>query len=481
VCSPLERAVDGSDRRVRRCSERQPVTDSRHLVRMATASSILLVLLLMGGPTDGRSQLPVFRGAEGFGTRTAAGRGGAVLVVSTLEDSGPGSLRAALATAGPRTVIFERSGTIRLTTGDLLVTEPYLTVAGQTAPSPGITIRGGGIRIQTHDVLVQHVRIRPGDELAPGVYRGNAGAFIVLGREGTSVATSDTFNVVLDHVTASWATDQNMSTWYPVRDITISNSFITEGLRDYNAKNPGQCHACGLLIGEHGIRIAVVRTLFAHHVHRAPEVKGDTQILLVNNVLYDVEDELIDLYDYEKHGPQQAAIIGNVHIPGPSTTAGGLVNALIHLNRNLHPGSQIYQRDNISRRLLVNSVTGFDPIVSVEPSWASAVTALPSAHVESHIKANAGARPGDRDAVDLQIVAQLTARSGRIIDAPHEVGGYPVLDDNLRHLTLPENPSGDHNHDGYTNLEEWLEAFTADVEGRSDRRPAADGARSLLP
>src|SRR6478609_9986754 len=114
----------------------------------------------------GQTALPVFPGAEGFGATTVAGRGGAVLTVTNLNDSGAGSLRAALSAAGPRTVVFETSGTVTLTSDDLVVSNPYLTLAGQTSPSPGITIRGGGIRIMTHDVLIQHVRVRPGDVLA---------------------------------------------------------------------------------------------------------------------------------------------------------------------------------------------------------------------------------------------------------------------------------------------------------------------------
>lgn len=427
-----------------------------------------LVFAAAGRPYDASvpERLPVFPGAEGFGSTTTAGRGGVVLTVTNLNDSGPGSLRDALTAAVPRTVVFETSGTLTLTSGDLVVSSPFLTLAGQTAPSPGITIRGGGLRIETHDVLVQHLRIRPGDVLAKGVYRGNAGGFMVLGREGGSVSASNTYNVVLDHVTASWATDQDMSTYFPVHDVTVSNSFITEGLRDYNARNDGQCHACGFLIGEHSWRVAIVRTLFAHNIHRFPEIKGDTQTVLVNNVDYDNQHEVIDLYDYQGDGPSEATIIGNIHIPGPSTASRGFLNPLIFLNANLTPGTQVYQTDNVSPRVLVNNVVWFNPLAPTPPVWSDSITIMPSGEVESYVKAHSGARPAARDAVDRRIVAEVTSRTGRLIDEPDDVGGYPTLAENTRHLSIPRDPAGDDDHNGYTNLEEWLVPFTAQAEGR---------------
>ncbi len=446
--------------------------------RTVLAWSILAAGAILAVRVWGQTALPVFPGAEGFGATTVAGRGGAVRLVTNLNDAGPGSLRAALSATGPRTVIFETSGTITLTTDDLLVTNPYLTLAGQTAPSPGITIRGGGIRILTHDVLIQHVRVRPGDVLAKQVDRANAGGFIVLGHENTSVEASGTYNVVLDHVSASWATDEDMSTWFPVHDVTVSNSFITEGLRDFNAQNPGQCNACGFLIGEHSVRIAIIRTLFAHQIHRFPEIKGDTQTVLVNNVLYDNQHEIVDIYDYEGHGPQQSTIIGNVHIPGPSTVAWGFLNPLIYLNANLKPGTHVYQRDNVSPRVLVNNVVGFNPIVSAPPVWADGITVMPSGEVEAYLKAHAGARPVDRDSVDRRIVDELANRSGRIIDKPGDAGGYPTLAVNVRSLALPRYANSDDNKNGYTNLEEWLATFTAQVEGTSVRLPGTAGAHA---
>jgi hypothetical protein len=174
----------------------------------------------------------------GFGADTPAGRGGRVLRVTTLNASGPGSLREALETKGPRIVVFEVGGVVDLQGGNLTVTEPFLTVAGQTAPPPGITVVRGGLRIMTHDVLMQHIRVRPGDAGRPK-------------RSGwePEVTTSgaQAYNIVIDHCSLSWAVDENLSVSGPRHDgpagtsrrITLSNNIIAEGLRDSShAKGP---------------------------------------------------------------------------------------------------------------------------------------------------------------------------------------------------------------------------------------------------
>jgi hypothetical protein len=435
----------------------------------------LLVLIALSWTTAvGQTSLPVFPGAEGYGTLTPAGRGGVVFRVTNLNDSGTGSLRAALSASGPRVVIFETSGTITLTSDDLKITNPYLTVAGQTAPSPGITIRGGGIRVFTHDVLIQHLRVRPGDVLATSVPRGNSGAFMAWGVQGNAIDASPVYNVIFDHVTASWATDQNISTWFPLHDVTFSNCLISEGLRDYGAQNPGQCNSCGNLVGPHNRRVAFIRNVLAHHVMRHPTQDGDTATLIVNNLLYNSQREVMDFYDWNNEGPTLASIVGNVHIYGPNTPVTGTLYWMIYLNANLKPGTKIYMQDNVSPRLLSNNVTSFNPIVGTSPLPLTGVTILPSSQLESYLKQSVGARPTDRDAVDTRVIASIAARSGRIIDAPSDVGGYPALAVNVRPLTLPANPSAVA-PSGYTNLEEWLHGFSAALEGRSSA-PAAPTA-----
>jgi len=399
--------------------------------------------------------LPVFPGAQGFGTTTPAGRGGAILRVTNLNDAGPGSLRQALSTTGPRTIIFEISGTIRAS-GDLYITDPFVTVAGQTAPSPGITISGGGMHIQTHDVLIQHVRVRVGDAVAPSGHGDLNGVMI----ENSSATL---YNIVIDHVSASWSLDRNVATWYQHHDITFSHDLISEGLA---AGNSGQN---GFLAGDHGTSIALIGNVFAHNYLRNPYFKGDTYYLMVNNVVYNWGSIGTYLDDPDGSGLQAETLIGNVYIPGPSTP-GGLP---MHIYPNVKSGSQVYVADNTMNRaaspadpwsLVINDVGAWVK-ASSPPVMASALTILPSTLVEASVLAQVGARPADRDNVDIRVVNDVKNGTGRVINSQNDVGGWPVLAVNVRPLTVPANPNGDSGN-GYTNLEIWLQQFAAQVEGR---------------
>jgi len=256
--------------------------------------------------TASSGPLPVFPGAMGFGTTTAAGRGGAILRVTNLNDAGAGSLRAALEATGPRTVIFEVGGMIDLS-DDIYITSPYLTVAGQTAPSPGITLRYAGLQIQTHDVLVQHLRIRVGDLVTPSS----------LGqRDGIQIQNQNTppYNVVIDHVSLSWNTDKNMSTWYALHDVTISHSIIAEPLWDARGQN------YNLLIGDYSTNVTVLGNMFAHSDERNPYAKGATGTVVVNNLLYDFSQVGIpaDRVDEEYLMKPRRWNIGSIKRPAPA-------------------------------------------------------------------------------------------------------------------------------------------------------------------
>src|SRR5262245_263844 len=115
---------------------------------------------------ESRIFAPAFPGAEGFGAETVGGRGGVVLEVTNLNDSGPGSLRQAIEVRGPRIVVFRVDGTIE-NKSPLQIEHPHLTIAGQSAPGGGITLRGEEVRVQTHDVVIRHLRIRTGDVVPP--------------------------------------------------------------------------------------------------------------------------------------------------------------------------------------------------------------------------------------------------------------------------------------------------------------------------
>ena len=205
------------------------------------------------------AQTLAFPGAEGAGRLAAGGRGGAVLRVTSLADSGPGSLRAAIEARGPRTIIFDVAGTIRLAT-DLVIREPRVTIAGQTAPGGGIALADQTLVVRADDVIIRHIRARRGDRL-PG--------------EGDAIWIERGRRIILDHVSASWSIDETLSASSRYRegegyyDLSVQWSIIAESLRRSH-HSEGE-HGYGSLIrGGHGARISFHHNLWAHHVARMP-------------------------------------------------------------------------------------------------------------------------------------------------------------------------------------------------------------------
>lgn len=177
--------------------------------------------------------LPAFPGAEGFGSEARGGRGGAVHEVTNLNNSGPGSLRAAVEASGPRTVVFRVSGTIRLES-NLVIRSARITIAGQTAPGDGICLRDASLDIRASDVVVRFIRCRLGD---------------VAGRDADSVVVSDGERIILDHVSASWGVDETLSVTTDENTldrVTVQWCFITDALNDTEIK--GSPHGYGSLI-----------------------------------------------------------------------------------------------------------------------------------------------------------------------------------------------------------------------------------------
>ena len=306
---------------------------------------------------DLSGELPVFPGAQGFGSTTVAGRGGQVVRVTSLADRGSGTLRAALeGQTRPRTVIFEVGGVIELSS-EIVISAPFVTVAGQTAPDPGVTIVNAGIVVHTHDVLIQHIAIRPGDRVE-GPDPENRDGIAVVGDPRGETAV---FNVVIDHCSITWAIDEGVSTWYAnVRDVTFSNCIIAENLSQ--SLHPKGEHSKGLLIGDHARRIAVIGNLFAHNMRRNPMAKGNTSSIVAGNLIYNPGTAAIDFSDRERSGPARSTISGNVLIRGDDTAEG---LQLVSLSSRVHDTMQIHQTDNIELVSLATT-SGMDPVTTPE-------------------------------------------------------------------------------------------------------------------
>lgn len=369
---------------------------------MLPASLFALLLILLANLTTLCSVtpavaagLPAFPGAEGHGAMTPGGRGGAVILVTNLNASGPGSLRAAVEAKGPRIIVFRVGGTIRQTSV-LEIHEPYLTIAGQTAPGGGITIRGPGFAVMTHDVIIRGMRFRVGAD--DGVDFGNA--------DGLRVDNGS--NVIVDHCSFSWALDENLSTstWSgPTHNVTFQWNIISEGL--YHSKHPEGDHSMGLLIYQGSRLISVHHNLLAHNNQRNPMVKGDADIEFVNNVVYDWGQIATEFTDPEKSGPTQAHLIGNVYKTGPGTVSTNPVRMRSSVSGN------IYLKDN-------SGVAD-----SGAPGAQSSQLHIDRAdQAYESVLSYAGAFAPQRDSIDARVVSEVRQGKGKIINSPSEVGGW---------------------------------------------------------
>ncbi|HWS25134.1 MAG TPA: hypothetical protein VN259_01045 [Xanthomonadales bacterium] len=401
---------------------------------------LLAGLLAIGGAASSVSAEELaFPGALGWAAHTPGGRGGKLLRVTTLATSGPGSLAEALAHPGPRIIVFEVGGVIDLGQQTLRIDAPFLSIAGQTAPFPGITLIRGGVDVATHDVVIRHIRVRPGE----------AGAAKRSGMDFDAISTVGAHDVIVDHCSLTWATDENLSASGPrfveggktledfrnatSQRITFSHNLIAEGLA-HSTHAKGE-HSKGSLIHDHVGQILIIGNLYAHNYERSPMFKGDVRGHIVNNLIYDpgpravhynlIPEEWIG-HDYL---PAEMTLVGNVMRAGPSTPddvallmIGGSADLNLHAQDNLAV-------DRLGRPLpaIGRYTTAAAQIVDMPaPPPAFGVSALPSVEVQDWVIANAGARPWDRDDIDRRIVADVIEGRGAIIDSEKEVGGYPV-------------------------------------------------------
>jgi len=448
--------------------------------RRPLKSLALLVGLAAIGATTAQA-LPVIPGASGFGIDTAAGRGGTVYKVTNLSASGAGSLKACVDGTTPRTCVFEVSGVIRLT-ADLTIRNSFITIAGQTAPSPGIMIRGAGIKIQASDVLIQHLRVRAGDDVN-GPDPDNRDS---LKLEGTTA--KPVRNVVIDHCSFSWAIDETASVWGPHDNITFSNNIFAEPLNEsmhpeYSGGGVMK-HGFGVLIGTAAnSSVTMVGNLMAHQVERNPLSRA-AEFVFVNNVVYGATTRELDLQS-EEGRVTRSSVVGNVFVQGPIHSTAKPIYVRTSGTLSLIAGSRVYVHDNTSPETgssysSLVLLTGGDVLSGLmsqttAPVWNSGLVARPTASnaVYNNVLTYAGARPTDRDSVDRRVVSTVKNRNGQIINCVasngttrcnKNAGGWPSLAQNVRRLTIPANPNTRASN-GYTNLENWLNSMSLNVAG----------------
>lgn len=345
-----------------------------------------------------------FPGAEGYGAHTLGGRGGKVLFVTNLNDAGPGSLREAVEAKGPRTVLFRVGGTIELKK-PLDVREPYLTIAGQTAPGDGICLKGAADTLRfknTHDIVIRYLRVRTG-------YTGEGDK-----HEGDCISCYSVDNFILDHCSTSWGMDETISCTENCDRYTVQWCILAEGLHYYG-------HSMGSILG--GDRSTWHHNLYAHCGTRNPRFAGLCRPDFRNNVIY-------DWVSAAGYGDLRTLnYVGNYVKPGPSTTQkpprfiqGESVPlpGAVFIEGNVLEGNAEATRDN---RL----GTGYEAEVFTDRVHSSAsVKTQPAEAAFKTVLEQAGAIHPKRDPVDTRLVQEVRDGTGHVIRYEKEVGGYPL-------------------------------------------------------
>jgi len=288
-------------------------------------------------------------------TATRGGAGGQLLRVTTLAADGPGSLKAALDTPGPRTIVFEVGGVIDLAGDALDIRHPFVTIAGQTAPSPGITIIRAETTVRTHDVVVQHLRFRPGDWGRPRQGGGDQDGLSTVG---------GAHDVIVDHCSFAWGTDENLSAsgtrfgagrpdetpddWRRATShrITYNHNLIAEGL-SHSVHAKGE-HSRGTLVHDNATEVLRHANVYISNRERNALFKGGARGAMVNNLVFNpgrlaVHDNLWPQEWGDK--PWQTgrlSLVGNLLRDGPDTPPGTALFTLrgagpveLHLHDNL--------------------------------------------------------------------------------------------------------------------------------------------------
>ena len=469
---------------------------------------------------------PVFPGAQGFGTCTIAGRGGDIIKVTNLNDSGPGSFREAvqanfwkwadgqnysyespdvykerMETEGHKIVVFNVSGIIDLKS-PLFINKAFLTIAGETSPG-GILLTGMPITISTHDVLIRHMRFRVGSHGCTTHKECEVHDTVsIMGDR--DLGLNATYNIVIDHCSFSWGVDETLSTgWYNPSDITIQNSIVSEGLS--RAGHPKGEHSKGLLISgkfESKSSVSIHNNYFAHNNGRNPLMASSDfvnvpLIDLVNNVIYNYGGSIsIGVSNYVKinlvHNYIKAGLDSNVGSTGfyflaPSWCSNFCKFPIIYSLGNLDSVRTSQSQDSWDSGIYANwdyprVILDLNESYKKENIWPTLKipTTEMSYDYALEILNDVGATKPFRDSVDARVVQDFIDGTGRIIDDVIYPDDYPSFqdlpapvdsdDDGMSDLwetstfgDLSKTNNGDEDNDGYTNIEEYLHYLAGDV------------------
>ena len=444
------------------------------------------IVLLLIASINGQSQQLAFPTAEGYGKYTAGGRGGEVYEVTNLKDSGEGSLREAVEASGPRTVVFRVSGNIELES-PITIRNPYITIAGQTAPGDGICLKNHPLNIGADQVIVRYISVRPGD---------------VSGNDYDAVSSRYTKNMILDHISASWSIDECLSV-YHCDSITVQWCLVSESL--YGSNHVKGHHGFGGIWG--GNYSTYHHNLLAHHSSRNPRMaSGSRYTDYRNNVIYNWGYNSCYGGEAQQSGNEDLNfstfnIVANYYKPGPATRPGEVMHRIAnpsyrsdedfgkwYIAENFIEGNQNVSADNWDGGVQTNMSL---EKIKLDKPWPSMPIKQQSADeaFQSVLK-NVGANLPKRDAIDSRIikevrggyatyegnsykqeqeVADSTKISG-IIDSQYDVGGWPEL----KSLPAPK----DTDHDGMP--DEWEQKNGLNPTNADDRNKVGNDGYTML-
>jgi hypothetical protein len=373
----------------------------------------------------------------------------ALIRVTTLDAEGPGSLKAALDAKGPRLVVFEVGGVIDLNKTTLVIREPHLTLAGETAPAPGITLIRGGISVQSHHVVIRHIAVRP----------GTAGMPERSGFEPDGLSCTAAHDVLIEQCSFTWAVDEALSASGPrfegatpddwrrntSHNIVFRNNLIGESLHHAShAKGP---HSMGSLLHDNVTGALLMGNLYAHNNERHPLIKGGAQAVVVNNVFVNPGSACAQYTLVEDQWKGRTPIAGKLLLRGNVMRGGVNTRANLGLLKFGGAGDlDLHAADNIATyadgrpapmiTYYPARSDGYEDTAPYRPKawiravpreslWPPDLTLRPAAEIESHVYRHVGARPWARDPIDARIIAEAQAGKGRIINSETDVGGYP--------------------------------------------------------
>ena len=439
--------------------------------------------------------VPTFPGAEGHGSMTRGGRGGRVIAVTNLGDSGPGSLRHAVEADGPRIVVFKISGTIILES-TLRITNPHITIAGQTAPGDGIALRKHPLNIDADEVVIRYIRVRLGGE---------------SGVDADAISSRYHKNIILDHISASWSIDETLSI-YHCENVTVQWSLVSESL--YDSNHVKGSHGFGGIWGSN--HSTHHHNLLAHHSSRNPRfASGSGYTDYRNNVVYNWGHNSTYGGEKQQQGNPKFAfstinMVANYYKPGPATIPGEVSRRIANpssrnkaedfgkwfIAGNVMHGNAAITRENWSGGVQPQHGDTYVSVLKLDKPWpAMPIREQSAEEAYEAVLRNAGATLPKRDAIDLRIVEETRrgettyegtgykrdkevadpSKPSGIIDSPDDVGGWPELaslpaprdsdrdglpDEWEEQFGLDPNAaadsSGDQDEDGYTAIEEYL-------------------------